>query len=59
MVFRSLKVFWKKYFNGRLPVKLSSKLLENFVQSGGLVYTLYGSPTNGIVTSEQREAIAL
>jgi hypothetical protein len=34
MVFRSLQVLWKKYFSCRLPVKL--------VQSGGLVYTLYG-----------------
>ena len=38
----------EEILNDRSPVKLS------LVQSGGLVYTLYGSTTNDIVTSEQR-----
>jgi hypothetical protein len=61
MVSRSLQVLWKKYFSSRSPVKLSlaSLLAALLVQRGGLVYTLYGSTTNDIVTSEQRGAIAL
>ena len=38
--FPDLQVLRKKYLNARSPVKLS------LVQSGGLVYTLYGSTTN-------------